>query len=144
MDTVTVIVGIFFFANSILYVLFRSDEKGSYNFFNIFSGGLVVASFAARLFTKALWNLAKIQIIYKAPYLQFDVLLDYSLCQQDPELATTYKMNSAVRSVANTAVSDVQKNNETEAAKADPLAVCVNDIMDAIVTATASLEVNTT
>jgi hypothetical protein len=85
MDIVIVIVRIFFFANSILYVFFKSDEKGSNNFFNIFSGGLSIASFATLLF-KALRNLAQIQIIYNAPYIQFDALLDYSLCQQDREL----------------------------------------------------------
>ena len=97
---------------------------------------------SALLFTNALWNFAQIQIIHKAPYLQFDALLDYSLCQQDPELGTTSKMNSAVRFVANITPNDVQKNIEAEAIKADPLPVCINNIMDAIITATASIEVN--
>jgi hypothetical protein len=144
MDIVIIIERIFFFAKSILYVLFKSDEEDNNNFFNIFSGGVTVASFAALLFTKALWNLAQIQVLYKAPYLQFDALLDYSLCQQDPGLETMCKMNIAIRSVANITPDHVQKNIEAGAVKADPLPVCVNNIVDAIVTATASIEVKIT
>jgi hypothetical protein len=117
-NIIIVIVGIIFLANSIAYTWIKGVD-----YFSIFSGGLSIASFATLFFTKpqenitrALGNLAQIQMIYKAYCLQFDALLDFHLRQENANLDTICSINSAVGNVANNAAALVQKNVEVEEA----------------------------
>ena len=100
-----------FLANSIAYSWIKGVDL-----FSLFSGGLSVASFATLFFTKpqenitkALGNLAQIQMIYKAYCLQFDALLDFHLRQENASLDTICSMNSAVGTVADNAATRLEK-----------------------------------
>ena len=81
-NIIIVAVGIVLLANSIVYTW----HKQSADAWSLFSGGLGISSFAALFFTKpqenitkALGNLAQVQMIYKSYCLQFDTILDYHI-----------------------------------------------------------------
>ncbi len=86
--------------------------------------GLGITSFATLFFTKpqenitkALGNLAQVQMIYKSYCLQFDAILDYHIKNELRSIDEVIKMNDAVCSATRKAVKLVQSEVETKIEK---------------------------
>lgn len=80
-NLIVVGIGIVLIANSIAYTWYKQSADA----WSIFSGGLGLVSFVALFFTKpqsyitkALGNLAQIQMVYKTHSLEFEAISDYS------------------------------------------------------------------
>lgn len=80
-NLIVVGIGIVLIANSIAYTWYKQSADA----WSIFSGGLGLVSFVALFFTKpqsyitkALGNLAQIQMVYKTHSLEFEAVSDYS------------------------------------------------------------------
>jgi hypothetical protein len=115
-NIVIVTVGIVLLANSLLYTWYKQNADA----WSIFSGGLGITSFATLFFTKpqenitkALGNLAQIQMICKSYCLQFDTILDYHIRNELTSIDEINKINKALQSATNKAVRLVQVDIET-------------------------------
>jgi hypothetical protein len=109
-------VGIVLLANSIVYTWVKGID-----YWSVFSGGLGITAFATLFFTKpqenitkALGNLAQVQMICKSYCLQFDIILDYHLKSQLTDIDEVIKINHAIQSSAQKAVKLIQSEVETD------------------------------
>jgi hypothetical protein len=115
-NIVVVTVGIVLLANSIIYAWLYGI-----NGWSIFSGGLGITSFVAVFFTKpqqnittALGNLAQIQMITKSYSLQFDMLLDYHIRNESPNIEEVNRINNILYGITSRGVqTEVETATET-------------------------------
>ena len=114
-NIIIVTVGIVLLANSIIYAWMHGINNWS-----LFSGGLGIASFVTVFFTKpqenitkALGNLAQIQMITKSYCLEFDTVLDYHIRNEPRNIEDVSKLNNILCSIASKAVKLVQTEIET-------------------------------
>jgi hypothetical protein len=91
-----------------------------YKWLEHFSGGLGITSFVAVFFTKpqqnittALGNLAQIQMITKSYSLQFDMLLDYHIRNESPNIEEVNRINNILYGITSRGVKLVQTEVET-------------------------------
>lgn len=127
-NLIVVMIGIVLIANSIAYTWYKQSADA----WSLFSGGIGIVSFITLFFvkpqngiTKALGNLAQIQMIYKAHALEFEAISDYDwekfsepesrqineISQMNRELERA--TSNAVRLVQSHVEDDTQKNKET-------------------------------
>lgn len=114
-NIIIVSIGIILLANSIVYTW----VKGTPDYWSVFSGGLGIAAFVTIFFTKpqenitkALGNLAQVQMICKSYCLQFDILLDYYLNNEIHDIGELTKMNLAIQKSTHKAVKLIQSDIE--------------------------------
>jgi hypothetical protein len=126
-NLIIVTVGIVLLGNSIGYTWYKQTPDA----WSLFSGGLGITSFATLFFTKpqqnitkALGNLAQIQMIYRSYCLQFDTILDAHIRNETSvtNSNTAYieelaKLNTALQNTTQNAVTLIQEKVETEEIK---------------------------
>jgi hypothetical protein len=120
-NIIIVAVGIVLLANSIVYTWHKQTADA----WSLFSGGLGISSFATLFFTKpqenitkALGNLAQVQMIYKSYCLQFDTILDYHIKNEQISIDELNKINNALQTATYNAIKLVQSEVESETHKA--------------------------
>jgi hypothetical protein len=114
-NIIIVTVGIVLLANSIIYAWMYGVNNWS-----LFSGGLGITSFVTVFFTKpqenitkALGNLAQMQMITKSYCLQFDIMLDYHIRNESRNIEDVSKVNNILYGITSKAVKLVQAEIET-------------------------------
>jgi hypothetical protein len=114
-NIIIVTVGIVLLANSIIYAWMYGVNNWS-----LFSGGLGITSFVTVFFTKpqenitkALGNLAQMQMITKSYCLQFDIMLDYHIRNELRNIEDVSKVNNILYGITSKAVKLVQAEIET-------------------------------
>jgi hypothetical protein len=113
-NIIIVTVGIVLLANSIIYAWMYGVNNWS-----LFSGGLGITSFVTVFFTKpqenitkALGNLAQMQMITKSYCLQFDIMLDYHIRNESINIEDVSKVNNILYGITSKAVKLVQAEIE--------------------------------
>lgn len=119
-NIIIVSVGIFLLANSIVYTWYKQTADT----WSLFSGGLGITSFVTLFFTKpqenitkALGNLAQVQMICKSYCLQFDTIIDYHIKNELRSIEEVIKINDAIYNATYKAVKLVQSEVETKTEK---------------------------
>lgn len=123
-NLIIVSVEVVLLANSLGYTWYKQSADA----WSIFSGGIGITSFVTLFFTKpqqnitkALGNLAQIQMIYRSYCLQFDTILDAHVRNEvtaingsSDSIDELDKLNSALQSATHNAVTLIQEKVETE------------------------------
>lgn len=114
-NIIIVIIGIVLLANSIGYTWYKQTADA----WSLFSGGIGIVSFMTLFFknpqeaiTKALGNLAEIQMIYKSHAAEFETIRDYDYAKQQAgnrNLDEIIKMDEELERITQTYGDLVQK-----------------------------------